>query len=269
MADDLDEKVASKFGHMMPQKFETNENNKIKHIIGVVSGKGGVGKSMVTSLLAVNLRKNGYNVGILDYDITGPSIPKSFGLPNEVNGTDSMMFPQVSKTGIEAMSINLLLDDETQPVLWRGSMVRSAMEQFYKDTYWGELDYLLIDMPPGTSDIALNVFQSVPLDGIIIVSSPQDLVKMIVGKAVNMANQMKINIIGLVENMSYMVCPCCGEKIYPFGESKLESVAKFYNIKPLKSFPINPKYAELVDKGLVEDVDTSFMDDVRKEIEKL
>lgn len=236
---------------------DTAKENKIKNIIGIVSGKGGVGKSTVTSLLAVDLAKKGYKVGILDSDITGPSIPKAFGVTEEVTGNDKLMFPPLSSLGIKVMSINLLIEDPTQPVLWRGPVIGNAIKQFYSDVFWGELDYLLIDMPPGTGDVALTVFQSIPVDGVVIVSTPQDLVKMIVGKAVNMCKQMNIKIIGLVENMSYMECPCCGEYLYPFGPSKLNEVAEFYNIKALCNLPINTNYAELIDDGDVESIDTT------------
>ncbi|MBQ9124548.1 MAG: Mrp/NBP35 family ATP-binding protein [Acholeplasmatales bacterium] len=236
---------------------DTAKENNIKNIIGIVSGKGGVGKSTVTSLIAVDLAKKGYKVGILDSDITGPSIPKAFGVTEEVTGNDKLMFPPVSRGGIKVMSINLLIDDPTKPVLWRGPVIGNAIKQFYSDVFWGELDYLLIDMPPGTGDVALTVFQSIPVDGVVIVSTPQDLVKMIVGKAVNMCKQMNIKIIGLVENMSYMECPCCGEFLYPFGPSKLKEVAEFYNIKPLCNLPISTRYAELIDDGDVELIDTA------------
>ncbi len=262
---DIDEAVEKRFGHK-PEMFETNSQNKIRHIIGIASGKGGVGKSMVTSLLALSLRKQGYNVGILDADITGPSIPKGFGVPSYVDGTDELMFPQVSKSGIKIMSINLLFEDPTSPVLWRGPMIGSALKQFYCDVLWGELDFLLIDMPPGTGDVPMTLYQSLPIDGVVIVSTPQDLVKMIVGKAVNMCKQMNVNILGLVENMSYMPCPHCGEKLYPFGESKLEEVSEFYNIVPLGTLPINPNANKNVDSGTVEDIDVS---DLKELTEKL
>ncbi len=262
---DIDEAVAKRFGHNNDM-FETNSKNNIKHIIGIASGKGGVGKSMVTSLLAIALSKQGYKVGILDADITGPSIPKGFGVPAYVDGTEELMFPQVSKGGIKIMSINLLFEDPTLPVLWRGPMIGSALKQFYCDVYWDELDYLLIDMPPGTGDVPMTIYQSVPVDGVVIVSTPQDLVKMIVGKAVNMCKQMNVNVLGLVENMSYMTCPCCGEKLYPFGESKLEEVAEFYNIVPLGSLPINPDSNKHVDNGTVEDLDVKELKEICEKI---
>lgn len=248
--------------------IDTAKENSIKNIIGIVSGKGGVGKSMVTSLLAVELAKQGYSVGILDSDITGPSIPKAFGLKDGVDGTDKLMFPTETDLGIKVMSVNLLIQDPTQPVLWRGPVLGNAIKQFYSDVLWGELDYLLIDMPPGTGDVALTVFQSLPVDGVIIVSTPQDLVKMIVGKAVNMCNQMNIKIVGLVENMSYMKCPCCDNLLYPYGESKLEECASTYSLKPLAKLPINPDYAKLVDAGNVENIDTEFMASVVEEVLK-
>ncbi len=262
----IDEAVEKKFGHK-PELFETNAKNNIKHIIAVSSGKGGVGKSMVTSLLAINLSKRGYKVGIMDADITGPSIPKGFGVPAYVDGTDELMFPQKTAGGIEIMSINLLFDDPTLPVLWRGPMIGSALKQFYCDVYWGELDFLLIDMPPGTGDVPMTIYQSLPIDGVVIVSTPQDLVKMIVGKAVNMCKQMNVNILGLVENMSYMNCPHCGEKLYPFGASKLEEVAKFYNILALGNLPINPENNEYVDNGLVENLNTDCIDEIVDKLE--
>lgn len=248
---------------------DTASENQIKKIIGVVSGKGGVGKSTVTSLLACNLAKAGYKVGILDADITGPSIPKAFGVTKEVYGNGTLMFPPVTKLGIKVISINLLIGDPTKPVLWRGPVIGGAVKQFYTDVLWEELDYLLIDMPPGTGDVALTIFQSLPVDGVVIVSTPQDLVSMIVGKAVNMCQMMNIPMVGLVENMSYMPCPCCGEKLMPFGPSKLEEVAALYNLSPLAQLPINPDVANLIDQGLVEESETEDLDNVRLAIEKL
>ena len=263
---DIDQAVEKKFGHKN-EMFETNSQNKIKHIIAISSGKGGVGKSMVTSLLAISLNRKGYKVGIMDADITGPSIPKGFGVPAYVDGTDELMFPQVTKGGIKLMSINLLFEDPTIPVLWRGPMIGSALKQFYCDVLWGELDYLLIDMPPGTGDVPMTIYQSLPIDGVVIVSTPQDLVKMIVGKAVNMCKQMNVNILGLVENMSYMECPKCGEILYPFGESKLDEVSKFYNILPLGALPINPDNSKYVDNGNVEDLNTECLNDIVEKLE--
>ena len=246
----------------------TNENNHIKKIIAVMSGKGGVGKSMVTTTLAVSLAKQGYKVGILDSDITGPSIPKAFGLAPGVTGTsDNLMFPPITKKyGIKVMSINVLIDDPNQPVVWRGPVLGSAIKQFYQDVLWSELDYLLIDMPPGTGDVALSVFQMIPVDGVVIVSTPQDLVKMIVGKAVSMCNQMNMKIVGLVENMAYYVCPCCNNPLYPFGTSKLDDVCETFNLKPLASLPINSNIANIIDNGKAEDMDVSYADNLAKEI---
>ena len=262
MADSLDEAIEAKFGHKKPAKFETNAKNHIKHIVGVVSGKGGVGKSFVTSMLAVSLANKGFKVGILDSDITGPSIPKAFGTKNDVTGDKELMFPPVTKKGIEIMSINLMLENPEEPVLWRGPVLGNVIRQFYCDTYWNDLDFLLIDMPPGTGDVALTVFQSIPVDGVVLVSTPQDLVKMIVGKAVSMCDKMNIQILGLVENMSYVTCDCCNNKLYPFGKSKLVEVAEAYQIDPLGNLPINPEFANLIDKGQVEDIDTDFMDEI-------
>ncbi len=249
--------------------FPANPNNNIKKIIGVVSGKGGVGKSMVTSLLAVSLAKMGKKVGILDADITGPSIPKAFGIKPGIEGTEEMLFPNKSKLGIKVMSINLLLDDPEAPVLWRGPVISSALRQFYSDTLWEELDYLLIDMPPGTADVAITIFQSIPIDGVLIVSTPQDLVKMIIGKAVGMCNQVGVKILGLVENMAYITCPCCNNPIYPFGTSKVVDVAKHYNIEPLISLPMLPNLATLVDNGDIEKEDINEFMDLANKLDKL
>ncbi len=246
----------------------TNENNHIKKIIAVMSGKGGVGKSMVTTTLAVSLAKQGYKVGILDSDITGPSIPKAFGLAPGVTGTsDNLMFPPITKKyGIKVMSINVLIDDPTQPVVWRGPVLGSAIKQFYQDVLWEELDYLLIDMPPGTGDVALSVFQMLPVDGVVIVSTPQDLVKMIVGKAVSMCNQMNMKIIGLVENMAYYTCPCCGNPLYPFGTSKLDDVCETFDLKPLQSLPINPELTTLIDNGKAEEMNVDYASKLTQEV---
>lgn len=232
---------------------KTSEHNQIKKIIGVVSGKGGVGKSATTSLLAVAFAKMGYRVGIMDADITGPSIPQAFGLHEGIVGDGTLMFPRESELGIKVVSINLLIDDEKKPVVWRGPIIGGAVKQFYSDVLWGDLDYLFVDMPPGTGDVALTVFQSIPVNGVIIVSTPQDLVSMIVAKAINMADMMKINVIGLVENMSYFKCPDCGKVYEIFGKSRLEEVAKENNIEPLAKFPIDPKLANLVDQGKIEE----------------
>ena len=247
-----------------------NPLSEVKHIIGVVSGKGGVGKSLVTSMLAVLLQREGYKVGILDADITGPSIPKTFGLKNvEVYGDDNGMIPPSTTTGIDVISVNLLLGDETKPVVWRGAMIAGAVQQFWKDTIWN-VDVLLVDCPPGTGDVPLTVFQSLPLDGIVIVSSPQDLVSMIVSKAANMADMMNIPVLGLVENMSYVKCPDCGREIRVFGDSHIEEVAKSFGYDLLARIPMDPKLSALVDRGMLELMENDYMDGaVQKITEKL
>ena len=230
-----------------------NKASNVKKVIGVVSGKGGVGKSLVTSMLAVTMKRRGYKVAILDADITGPSIPKSFGLKSGcVEGSDLGMFPPVTKTGIEVMSVNLLLDDETKPVVWRGPVIAGTVKQFWSEVVWNEVDYMFVDMPPGTGDVPLTVFQSLPLDGIVIVTSPQELVSMIVEKAVNMATLMDVKVLGLVENYSYIVCPDCGKVIRPYGESKIDALAKNYKTELLAQLPIDPELASLCDKGVIE-----------------
>lgn len=248
---------------------ETAKENNIKKIIGVVSGKGGVGKSTVTSLLAINMAKKGYKVGILDADITGPSIPKAFGIEEEIGGTEELMFPPLSRLDIKVMSINLLIDEPTKPVLWRGPVIGNAIKQFYSNVLWEDLDYLFIDMPPGTGDVALTVFQSLPVDGVVIVSTPQDLVSMIVGKAVNMCKMMNVKMLGLVENMSYFECPCCGEVLRPFGPSRLEEVALEYDLKPLDSLPLNSDLVSLVDQGLIEELDSDMLNTTASLLEDL
>lgn len=248
---------------------ETAKENSIKKIIGVVSGKGGVGKSTVTSLLALNMAKKGYKVGIMDADITGPSIPKAFGITEHIVGNGELMFPQLSKLGIKIISVNLLIDEPDKPVLWRGPVIGGAVKQFYTDVLWEDLDFLFIDMPPGTGDVALTVFQSIPVDDVVIVSTPQDLVSMIVGKAVNMCKMMNIPMLGLIENMSYMECPCCGEKLHPFGSSKLEEVAATYNLTPLDQMPIQPDTANLVDQGLIEEADANVVNIAATHLEAL
>lgn len=235
-------------------QFELGKNARVHHLIGVISGKGGVGKSLVTGILAVELARAGKTVGILDADITGPSIPRMFGMANEhATAEDEQLIPCVSKHGTKVMSANLVLADETQPVLWRGPVLGGAIRQFWGDTAWGDIDYMLVDMPPGTGDVALTVFQSLPIEGVVIVTSPQDLVSMIVGKAVNMCAQMQVPVLGLVENMSYAVCPKCGEHLAIFGESKLGEVAAGYRLPVLGRIPIDPKIAAACDAGTFED----------------
>lgn len=237
-----------------------NAKSTIKHVIGVVSGKGGVGKSMVTSTLATLMQRAGYKVGILDADITGPSIPKAFGIEAGVEGNDDGMFPPETSTGIKIMSVNLLLPDATHPVVWRGPVIAGTVKQFWSGTVWGDLDYLFVDCPPGTGDVPLTVFQSIPLDGIVIVSSPQELVSMIVEKAANMAKMMQVDVIGLVENMSFVKCPDCGKEIKIFGESHIEEIASKYGYPLLAKMPIDPNLASLVDAGKIEKMDVNYLD---------
>ncbi|MBQ9978417.1 MAG: Mrp/NBP35 family ATP-binding protein [Clostridia bacterium] len=237
-----------------------NSKSSIKHVIGVVSGKGGVGKSMVTSTLATLMQRAGYKVGILDADITGPSIPKAFGISAGVEGNDDGMFPPESSTGIKIMSVNLLLPDATAPVVWRGPVIAGTVKQFWSGTVWGDLDYLFVDCPPGTGDVPLTVFQSLPLDGIVIVSSPQELVSMIVEKAANMARMMQVDVVGLVENMSYVKCPDCDKKIKIFGESHIEDIARKHGYPLLAQMPIDPSLATLVDTGEIEKMNVDYLD---------
>lgn len=234
------------------QKESLNEFSKIKNVIGVVSGKGGVGKSTVSASLAVLLNRKGYKVGILDADITGPSIPKMFGIGTRASNSDKGILPELTAGGIKIMSINLLIENPEAPVIWRGPVIGGAVKQFWTDVYWGELDYLIIDMPPGTGDVPLTVFQSIPISGIVIVSSPQDLVSLIVKKAYNMAEMMNVPVLGLIENMSYIVCPDCGKKINIFGESKAEEICSNLQIMPLGKMPIDSKIAQLCDEGQFE-----------------
>lgn len=246
-----------------PEDFicKTHELNEIKRTVAVLSGKGGVGKSLVTSLLAVVMRRKGYNVGILDADITGPSIPKIFGADKyRADMSEDGIYPARTHNDIKLMSVNLLLDSSDAPVIWRGPLIAGAVKQFWTDVIWGNIDYLFFDMPPGTGDVPLTVFQSVPLDGIIIVTSPQDLVSLIVKKAYNMAKTMNIPILGIIENMSYAVCPGCGEKIDIFGESKTEKVAQEMGIPFLGRLPVDPDLASLCDKGEIEKFDKDYVD---------
>ena len=233
-----------------PAGFELNQHSSVKHVIGVVSGKGGVGKSFVTGILATNLARAGKRVGILDGDITGPSIPRMFGISDERSyGVEEQLIPIEDANDIKIMSANLVLQNETDPVLWRGPVVAGAIQQFYSQCNWGDLDYLLIDMPPGTGDVALTVFQSLPVEGVVIVSSPQDLVQMVVGKAVRMAEMMHVPVLGLIENMAYITCPHCDERIEPYGTSKLAETAAAFNLKPLGQLPMDATFAQIADKG--------------------
>ena len=239
-----------------------NPKSNVKKVIAVVSGKGGVGKSTVTSMLAVAMAKKGHRVGILDADITGPSIPTAFGVTDPQGANEDGLYPGLSTGGIQVMSINLLLDNPADPVVWRGPVIAGAVKQFWTDVIWEDVDYMFVDMPPGTGDVPLTVFQSLPIDGIVIITSPQDLVSMIVGKAVRMANMMHIPVLGFVENYAYMECPDCGKKIHVFGESKLDAVAAEYGLPVLARLPINPKVAACFDAGMMENVDTTHIEPV-------
>ena len=250
------------FQRSMPEGLRKvhNEYSNIKKVIGVLSGKGGVGKSLVTSLMAVKAAKEGKRVAVMDADITGPSIPKSFGVHSKTYGSELGIMPIQTKLGIKLMSINLLVDNEEDPVIWRGPVIAGAVQQFWTDVAWGDIDVMFVDMPPGTGDVPLTVFQSLPVDGIIVVTSPQELVEMIVGKAVKMANMMNIPIVGLVENMSYFECPNCGEKHDIFGRSRVEEVAAKYGIENTARCPIVTDVAEKIDNGLAEEVDVNWLD---------
>lgn len=246
-----------------PKSFlvEPNIYTEIKHVIGVVSGKGGVGKSMVTASMANLLAAQGYRVGILDADITGPSIPKMYGLHGPAQADEEGILPMLSANDIKIMSINLLMPDEEAPVIWRGPVIANMVKQFWTDVIWGELDYLLVDMPPGTGDVPLTVFQSLPVEGILIVSSPQDLVKMIVKKAYNMAKQMKVEVLGIVENYSYLVCPDCKKVIHVFGESHIEEIAEELGTEVLGKLPIDPELAKMSDEGRFDEVKNPYLDE--------
>ena len=244
------------------------EGASVKKVIAVVSGKGGVGKSLVTSLLTSEMQRRGHNAAVLDADITGPSAPTAFGVKECQGANEEGLYPALTRGGIQVMSINLLLDNSTDPVTWRGPVIAGAVKQFWTDVIWEDVDYMFVDMPPGTGDVPLTVFQSLPVDGIVMVTSPQDLVSMIVSKAVKMANMMHIPVLGFVENYSYLQCPDCGKKIEVFGKSKLESVAAEFNLPVLARLPIDPKVAEAYDAGLMETVDTEAVAKVIEAIEK-
>ena len=228
--------------------------SNVKKVIGVVSGKGGVGKSLVTSLLASAMQARGHATAIMDADVTGPSIPKSFGLHGNAVGDERGLLPMESKTGIKIMSVNLLLEKEDAPVVWRGPVIAGVIQQFWSEVVWGDVDYMFVDMPPGTGDVPLTVFQSLPVDGIVIVLSPQELVGMIVEKAVKMAQMMNVPVLGLVENMAYMTCPDCGKRLYPFGEGRTADVAKQYGLPMLAQLPIQPELAKKCDEGRLMDI---------------
>lgn len=246
-----------------------NKYSSVKKVIGVVSGKGGVGKSLVTSMLAVTFNRLGKKTAVLDADITGPSIPKAFGLHENCIGGEGGILPVSTETGIDVISINLLLPNETDPVVWRAPVITGTVKQFWTDVIWHNIDYMFVDMPPGTGDVPLTVFQSLPLDGIVVVASPQELVSMIVQKAVKMANMLNIPVLGIVENMSYFSCPDCGKKIKVFGESRIDEVAKEYNTRVLAKLPINPELANLVDNGRIEAFEGGYLDEAAEIIENL
>ena len=246
---------------------EHNSAARVGKVYGIVSGKGGVGKSMVTSQLAVTMRRRGYQVGILDADVTGPSIPKAFGVHGQAMGSEQGLYPMESRTGIQIMSTNLLLPNETDPVIWRGPVISGVVQQFWTDVLWN-CDYLFVDMPPGTGDVSLSVFQSIPLDGILIVASPQELVSMVVEKAVKMAEMMDVPIVGVVENMSYLLCPDCGKEIPLFGQGKTQAAAQAHGLKLLARMPIDPKLAELTDAGRIEDFQGEWLSPMAGILEK-
>ncbi|MBQ2277669.1 MAG: Mrp/NBP35 family ATP-binding protein [Clostridia bacterium] len=237
-----------------------HKDSHVKHVIGIVSGKGGVGKSIVTSMLTTVMQRRDYKCAILDADVTGPSIPKAFGTKGDILSTGDGLMPLETKTGIKMISVNLLLEEETRPVVWRGPVIAGTVKQFWTDVVWGDVDYMFIDMPPGTGDVPLTVFQSIKLDGIVIVTTPQDLVSMIVGKAVNMANLMNIPVIGLVENMSYVKCPDCGRELHVFGKSKAEEVCAKYDIPLLARMPIDERLASLIDHGVIELMENDYLE---------
>ena len=264
------ESCGSDCGERKKESFleKPNAKSKVGKVIAVVSGKGGVGKSTVTSMLAVAMARQGKRVGILDADITGPSVPTAFGVEQCQGASQEGLYPALTRTGIQVMSINLLLDNNTDPVVWRGPVIAGAVKQFWTDVIWEDVDYLFVDMPPGTGDVPLTVFQSLPVDGVVIVTSPQDLVSMIVTKAVKMANMMHIPVLGFVENYAYLTCPDCGKKISVFGESKLDQVAKEFDLPILARLPIDPAVALACDHGLMETVDTSVLKDAVAAVEK-
>lgn len=262
---------SSDCGDRKQESFLVSPNPKsaVKKVIAVVSGKGGVGKSTVTAMLAVAMARKGKRVGILDADITGPSAPTAFGVTECQGANESGLYPALTRGGIQVMSINLLLDNPDDPVIWRGPVIAGAVKQFWTDVIWEDVDYLFVDMPPGTGDVPLTVFQSIPVDGVIIVTSPQDLVSMIVTKAAKMANMMHIPVLGLVENYSYLRCPDCGRRIEVFGESHLEQIAAKLSLSVLAKLPIDPQVAQCYDRGLMETVDTQALAKAIEAVEKL
>ncbi len=252
-----------------PFKIEPKDKTVIRHMIGVVSGKGGVGKSFVTSLLAGEMARRGYRAAVLDGDITGPSQGKAFGVHEKLMGDGTYAYPAVTKNGIQVVSTNMLLDSDETPVIWRASMVTNLLKQFYTEVLWDNVDYMFVDMPPGTGDVPLTAFQSYPLDGIVIVTTPQELVGMVVEKAINMAKQMHIPVVGLVENMAYVQCPNCDEKIYVFGQSHVQEIAEKYGLDVLAQVPLDPRIASAADAGVIEDLKIEAIDPAADAIEKL
>lgn len=264
---------SSNCGSRKPSKEDflapMNSYSQVRKVIGVVSGKGGVGKSFVTSYLATLMNRRGYKTAVLDADVTGPSIPKAFGVHTKASANELGILPAITKNGVEIMSVNLLLEDEETPVVWRGPVIAGTVKQFWSDVVWGDVDYMFVDMPPGTGDVPLTVFQSLPLDGIIVVTSPQELVSMIVAKAVNMANEMDIPILGLVENYSYLECGNCGERMSVFGKSHIDEISKKHGLPVLAKLPVNPKIAEAIDAGKVEELNGDWLDEAADTLCKL
>lgn len=251
------------------EKEQLHPFAEVKKVIAVVSGKGGVGKSIVTSLMSVLMQRRGYNAAVLDADITGPSIPKAFGLSEKATADDNGLYPVKTKLGTQVMSLNLLLENETDPVIWRGPVIAGTVKQFWTDVLWNDVDYMFVDMPPGTGDVPLTVFQSLPVDGIIVVTSPQELVSMIVEKAVKMAEMMNVPVLGIVENMSYFQCPDCGKQHSIFGESNIAKIAEGYNIDTVSRLPINPKLAAACDKGMIELFEGDWLNNMADKIESI
>jgi len=255
----------------VPKSFleKPHAKSTIRKVIGIVSGKGGVGKSMVSSMLAVQFQRKGYHTAILDADITGPSIPKAFGITGRATGNEDGIYPVVSKTGIQTMSVNLLLEDATDPVIWRGPVIAGTVKQFWQEVIWSDVDCMFVDMPPGTGDVPLTVFQAIPVDGIIVVTSPQELVSMIVGKAVKMAQMMEVPVLGIVENMSYAECPGCGERIEIFGKSHVDEVAAQYSLPVLGKIPMAPAIAAASDAGDIESLEGDWLNAAVKAVEEV
>ena len=251
-----------------PSKLPLSDGSRVSRVIGVVSGKGGVGKSLVTSLLSVAMKRREYGVAILDADVTGPSVPKAFGIKGGVESTGDLILPRRTVTGIDMISVNLLLQNETDPVVWRGPVISGLIHQFWSEVFWADVDYMFIDMPPGTGDVPLTVFQSLPVDGIIVVSTPQDLVSMIVEKAVKMANLMNVPVLGLIENMSYVKCPDCGREIPMFGKSHADEISERLGVPLLARLPVDPAFASLCDRGSIELYENEEVDKVADRIEE-